>query len=80
MPLLDDPVTHTTGDLAHSLRLSVARLARKLRQQDANGLGPTLTSALASINRHGELTHGELATIEQLAPPTITAIVGKMES
>jgi DNA-binding MarR family transcriptional regulator len=67
-------------ELAKSLRLSVARLARKLRQQDRNGLGPTLTSALASINRNGGLTHGELATVEQLSPPTITAIVGKMDA
>lgn len=66
--------------LAQSLRHSVTRLARRLRQQDGNGLGPTLTSALASINRNGQLTHGELAALEQLAPPTITAIVAKMEA
>ncbi|MEO6124695.1 MAG: MarR family transcriptional regulator [Ilumatobacteraceae bacterium] len=68
------------GELAHSLRSSVARLARKLRQQDRNDFGPTFTSALASINRHEQLTHGELANLEQLAPPTITAIVSKMEA
>lgn len=60
--------------------MSVARLARKLRQQDNSGLGSTVTSTLASLNRHGQLTHGELAAIEQLAPPTITAIVAKLEA
>ena len=73
-------LTAHRSELAQSLRLSVARLARKLRQQDRNGLGPTLTSALASISRNGGLTHGDLATLEQLSPPTITAFVGKMEA
>jgi DNA-binding MarR family transcriptional regulator len=62
------------------LRLSVTRLARLLRQQDRTGLGPTLTAALASIDRTGAVTHGELAALEQVAPSTITAVVGKMEA
>jgi DNA-binding MarR family transcriptional regulator len=67
-------------EVAQSLRLSIARLARILRQQDRNGHGPTLTAALASVARHGGPTHGELAAMEQVAPPTITAVVGKMEA
>lgn len=39
-----------------------------------------MTAALASIAKHGGPTHGELAAIEQVAPPTITAVVGKMET
>jgi len=35
---------------------------------------------LSSIAKHGGPTHGELAAIEQVAPPTITAVVGKMEA
>ncbi len=67
-------------ELAQSLRLSIARLARLLRQQDRTDHGATLTAALASVARHGGPTHGELAAIEQVAPPTITAVVGKMET
>ncbi len=67
-------------ELANTLRPTVTRLARRLRQQDHTGLGPTITAALSSINKHGGLTHGELAAIEQVAPPTITAVVGKMET
>ncbi|HEX3088087.1 MAG TPA: MarR family transcriptional regulator [Ilumatobacteraceae bacterium] len=67
-------------DLANTLRPTVTRLARRLRQQDRTGLGPTITAALSSIYKHGGLTHGELAAIEQVAPPTITSIVGKMEA
>ena len=39
-----------------------------------------MTAVLASIAKHGGPTHGELAAIEQVAPPTITAVVGKMEN
>jgi DNA-binding MarR family transcriptional regulator len=39
-----------------------------------------MTAALSSIAKHGGPTHGELAAIEQVAPPTITAVVGKMEA
>ena len=76
----NDATTVHTTDLAQTLRLSIARLARLLRQQDRNELGPTMTAALASVARHGGPTHGELAAIEQVAPPTITAVVTKMEA
>ena len=65
--------------LANALRPTIARLARRLRQQDHTGLGPTMTATLASIAKHGGPTHGELAAIEQVSPPTITAVVDKLE-
>ena len=67
-------------ELANVLRPTITRLARRLRQQDHTGLGPTMTAVLSSIAKHGGPTHGELAAIEQVAPPTITAVVGKMEN
>jgi DNA-binding MarR family transcriptional regulator len=69
-----DPV-----EVAGRLRLSTTRLARILRQQDQLGLTPTLTAALATIGREGPLTLGELAACEQVSPPTITRVVGKLE-
>jgi DNA-binding MarR family transcriptional regulator len=82
MPTMHKTAKHdtTTFELANALRPTLTRLARRLRQQDRTGLGPTLTAALSSINKHGGPTHGELAAIEQVAPPTITAVVGKMEA
>jgi len=74
------PQAGTTLDLANTLRPVVTRLARRLRQQDHTGLGPTMTATLSSIAKHGGPTHGELAALEQVAPPTITAVVGKLES
>jgi DNA-binding MarR family transcriptional regulator len=70
----------TSLELANALRPTITRLARRLRQQDHTGLGPTMTAVLGSIRQHGGPTHGELAAIEQVAPPTITAVVGKLET
>jgi DNA-binding MarR family transcriptional regulator len=61
------------------LRLSIARLARRLRQEAGTGLSPSQHSALITITLHGPLTLGRLARIEQVAPPTITRIVVKLE-
>ncbi len=58
----------------------MARLARLLRQQDDSGLGPTLTAALSSVATYGPMSLGELAGREQVAPPTITKVVDKMEA
>lgn len=66
-------------EIAARLRLATARLARQLRQQAGTGLTPSQHSALISIDQHGPLTLGRLAKIEQVAPPTVTRIVGKME-
>ena len=67
-------------EMAGSLRLSIARLARLLRQQDQSGMAPALATALAAIGREGPLTLSRLAAIEQVAPPTITKIIDKLES
>jgi DNA-binding MarR family transcriptional regulator len=61
------------------LRLSIARLARRLRQEAGTGLSPSQHSALITIVLHGPLTLGRLAKIEQVSPPTITRIAVKLE-
>lgn len=65
--------------LAPRLGLAVVRLARVLRQQDEGELTPTMRSALATIDREGPLTLGELAAAEHVAPPTVTKVLGKLE-
>lgn len=72
----DDP--QDPRELAASLRLSTARLARLLRQQAGTGLSPSQQSVLVSIALEGPLTLGRLARIEQVTPPTITRIVGRL--
>jgi DNA-binding MarR family transcriptional regulator len=71
---------HDSVALAGQLRLSITRLARILRQQDAGSLGPTMSSALATITHEGPLTLGELASREHVAPPSITKVVDQLEA
>jgi DNA-binding MarR family transcriptional regulator len=76
----DTEIPRTSTDLAERLRLAVTRLARQLRRHsEIGGASPTQLSALASIDRHGPLTLGELAAHEGVQPPTITAAVGRLE-
>jgi DNA-binding MarR family transcriptional regulator len=65
--------------LAAHLRLVITRTARRLRQHAGTALGPSQTSALASIERHGPLTPSELARIERVQRPTATRIVARLE-
>lgn len=66
-------------ELASRLRIAVARLHRRLRQQSLAGLSPSQASALGSVHRLGAPTLGELAEVEQVQPPTITRLVSAME-
>jgi DNA-binding MarR family transcriptional regulator len=79
-PTRDAAGERRVDDLAVRLRLAATRLARQLRQQSSAGLSPSQQSALASIDRHGPLTLGELAEHERVAPPTITKVVNKLEA
>ena len=73
------PRTIAAAPLAPRLRLVVTRLARRLRQHADATVSPTQLAALATIDRQGSVTLGELAALEQVQPPTITAAVGRME-
>ena len=70
--------TTATASPASRLRFAVARMARLLRQQDQSGFGPTVTAALATIEQHGPISLGEIATRERVAPPSITKVVEKL--
>lgn len=70
----------TSEEIAGRLRLSATRLARRLRQQADTGLSPSQLSALAVVERHGPLTLGALAELEQVAPPSVTRVVAKLEA
>ena len=65
----------TTPELASRLRLSVLRLARRLRQHAPLDVTPSQLSALTTIVREGRLTLSQLAEIERVKPPTVTRIV-----
>jgi len=65
--------------LAADLRVAVARLARRLRQQTGTDLTASLLSALWSIERLEPVTLGDLAVAERVQPPTLTRIAARLE-
>jgi DNA-binding MarR family transcriptional regulator len=76
--------TRTDAGLASGLRISVSRLARRLRVERAgglaqSGLSDTQIAALAALERHTEMTPGELAEHEKVQPPSMTRVITALE-
>jgi DNA-binding MarR family transcriptional regulator len=72
----------TGAGLASQLRLTIARLSRRIRQATAvegEMLSASVMAALASVERLGPITLGELAAVEQVQPPSMTRIVARLE-
>src|SRR5918995_5533291 len=70
--------TISDAELATQLRFALARTARRLRQEAHTGLSPTLTAALATVERCGPLTPSELADAERVRRPTVTRMLGHL--
>ena len=70
--------------LATALRISVSRLARRLRVERAAAalgepdLSETQLAALATLERHGPMTPGELAEHEKVQPPSMTRVISAL--
>jgi DNA-binding MarR family transcriptional regulator len=76
--------TRSDAGLASALRISVSRLARRLRAERlAKGLEPGLSdtqlAALAALERHAAMTPGELAEHEKVQPPSMTRVIAALE-
>ncbi len=72
--------TRNDSALASALRLSVMRLARRMRSERADSsLTLSQTSALAVLERKGPLTPRELAAQERVQPPSMTRIAAALE-
>ncbi len=66
--------------LASALRMSVLRLARRLRSERADTfLSLTQLATLATLERHGTMSVGELAAHERVQPPSMTRVVACLE-
>src|SRR4051794_39949556 len=72
-------VSTNRAGLADELLVMVTRLARRLRRLNDDGISPTQRSILTTLEKHGPLTHGDLADAERVRPPTITAAVDRLE-
>src|SRR6266446_6431564 len=76
--------TRTDAGLANGLRISVSRLARRLRVERAgglaeSGLSDTQVAALAVLDRQIAMTPGELAEHEKVQPPSMTRVITALE-
>jgi DNA-binding MarR family transcriptional regulator len=81
------PATDVQSDtgLATAMRISVSRLARRLRverlgitEPDA-ALSDIQLAALAALERHDSMTPGELAEHEKVQPPSMTRVIAVLE-
>lgn len=80
MPLVTlTPMSAQTTSLGSQLRLAVLRLSRRLRQEAVGEITPSQLSALTVVAKRGEVTLGELAAIERIAPPSMTRIAARLE-
>jgi DNA-binding MarR family transcriptional regulator len=71
--------------LATALRISVSRLARRLRVERTSGsmpeaeLSDTQFAALSALERHSAMTPRELAGHEKVQPPSMTRVIAVLE-
>ena len=81
MPTVEK-VSRSDSGLASSLRVSVARLHRRLRTEDVDDLGVSVggVAVLALLYREGERTVGQLAGAERVQPPSMTRTVSCLEA
>ena len=72
-----ESVSRTDAGLASQLRVSVMRLARRLRNErdPESPLGVGAVSVLGVLLRQGESTVGQLAAQERVQPPSMTRTV-----
>src|SRR3954447_1836978 len=72
-----EKIARTDSGLASALRISVARLSRRLRSQrdPKNELSVGQLSVLGALFRNGECSVGELAAHERVQPPSMTRTV-----
>ncbi len=73
----------TSIDLASEIRVLVARLHRRMRQEihsSESDLTPARRAALFSIEQLGPVAIGDLAVAERTHPSTVTRIVDALEA
>jgi len=77
--------TRSDVGLATTLRISVSRLARRLRVERAaqglpeSELSDTQFATLSALERHLAMTPGELAEYEKVQPPSMTRVIAVLE-
>jgi DNA-binding MarR family transcriptional regulator len=73
--------TRTDAGLSTALRISVSRLARRLRAQRTTSglpeamLSETQLAALSALEKHQSMTPAQLAEHEKVQPPSMTRVI-----
>ncbi len=77
-----EKIARTDAGLAAALRVSVARLTRRLRNErdPQNELSVGQLSVLGALFHNGECSIGELAAHERVQPPSMTRTVNCLET
>lgn len=73
-------LTLTDAELASRLRMTLARLSRRVRQHGPHTLTAGQASTLASVETLGPVRLGDLAAHEGVTPPTQSRLVASLES
>jgi DNA-binding MarR family transcriptional regulator len=81
------PQSSGRAGLAEDLRISIARLSRRLRSVSAGAvelpgvvrLTLSQLAALAALDRHQSMTPRELADHEKVQPPSMTRVLAALE-
>jgi DNA-binding MarR family transcriptional regulator len=70
----------TISELASQLRPALLRLTRLVRNQRVD-MSVTLTqlSAMATLEKNGPMSAGELANCERVQPPSMTKVLANLE-
>ena len=66
-------------ELAARMRLAIGRLHRRFSRRAVGGLTPSQLSVLVTVEQHGPLRLGDLATREVITPPTVTRLVASLQ-
>ena len=66
------------SELAARLRVAVWRAARRMRRESDVEITPTLHAALGTVEAHGPITAGQLATHEHVRKPTMTRTIAAL--
>jgi DNA-binding MarR family transcriptional regulator len=65
--------------LAHDVQIAIMRLARRLRAEGVDGrLTLTQIATLATLERHGPMTAGQLAGHERVRPASMTRVIAAL--
>src|ERR1700740_1536400 len=78
--------TRSDAGLATAMRISVSRLARRLKVEQRLGVGGAdaalsdiQLAALSALERNQAMTPGELAEYEKVQPPSMTRVIAVLE-